>query len=58
MKTFKASQVILLLLLLSHFAFGQMPSRTPTPNDNLKPSEVLSNGDVIYTILHQNSLTH
>lgn len=55
MNIFKASQLTLLLLLLSHFAFGQIPTRTPTPNDNLKSTEVLSNGDVVFKIYAPNS---
>jgi len=55
MNTFKASQVTLLLLLLYHFTFGQIPNRIPTPNDNLKSSEVLSNGDVVFRIYAPNS---
>jgi enterochelin esterase-like enzyme len=43
------------LLLISHLGFCQIPSRTPTPNDNLKSSEVLSNGDVVFRIYAPNS---
>ena len=43
------------LFLLSHLAFCQVPNRNPTPNDTLKSSEVLPNGDVVFRIYAPNS---
>lgn len=56
MNIFKSSLVVL-LLLHSHLAFSQIPNRTPTPNDNLKSTEVLPNGDVVFKIYAPNSTT-
>lgn len=50
MKNLYKTFLAFLMVLFSHFSFAQFPNRTPTPNDTLKSTEILENGNVIFRI--------
>ncbi|SHO64244.1 esterase [Algoriphagus zhangzhouensis] len=55
MKTWKSILFSMVLFAFAREGYCQFPNRTPTPNDNLKSTEVKEDGSVVFRIYAPNS---
>jgi enterochelin esterase-like enzyme len=55
MKLFKSLTLTLIFGWIIQSGFAQGPSRTPSPNDNLKSTEILPSGEILFRIYAPNS---